>query len=878
MTKKFKSSLAMLLVIVMTFTMCVAFVPALGVDASAATVDYKYNGSYIYNWGTRGEVATYLSPNAEDFYEKYSSYTELAAFAGGTSATNAPSSALYKELKSLMTGAHTYITSYNATRDLYKYTDCEANGNVISSFYSGKSIGPEWDSGDTWNREHTWPNSKGLAGNDENDIMMLRPTSTSENGARGNKAYGKSSGYYNPNSESNGQYDLRGDVARIFLYVYVRWGNTGAYAWGTGGVMESVDVLLEWMEADPVDTWELGRNDSVEAITGTRNVFVDYPELGFLLFGAEIPEDMTTPSGEGSAKCDHNNFDSGVVFAATCTAGGYTVYTCRTAGCGYSYKGNSTPAKGHTYVNGACTVCGEAEEALPEYTTSPTVGQAYKLGFLHSNGSEYYFIGSMSTSNQYYGGTDTDYTKGVDMFLETATGGYRLYFNNGTKQYINIVTSGSHINFTYSPTATTVFTWDAAKNALATTVSGQVCYMGNYGTYTNIGVLQSSKMNASDYIARLYSIGGASTSPDDTCQHNYTSSVTKATCSKDGYTTYTCSLCNHTYTENKVPAYGHAYVSGTCIDCGAKKPSSTSVTISFADKANRTSFSTSQQVWVQNGITVTNDKASATSDVADYANPARFYKGSTVIISYPDITKIEINCSGLDSKYVNPWKNAPAGATVTQSGSIITVEFSAPVDSITYENLSAQARAYSITVYAGADTSDCTHTDTTVIGAVTATCTTPGHTGKTRCESCGEVVNMGSETPVADHTWGEWITSCAPTCTDNGSERRDCTVCDAYETDTVVALGHKDQDNDDTCDTCGTNLNENSGSGEGSGSAGDDANNKTDNESDSQIPDSGHMIEIMGDMVIIAGIVVSVVSIIAGIVVAVVFIIKKKKS
>ena len=42
--------------------------------------------------------------------------------------------------------------------------------------------------------------------------------------------------------------------------------------------MESLDVLLLWMEQDPVDTWELGRNDAVQAITGTRNVFVDYPE------------------------------------------------------------------------------------------------------------------------------------------------------------------------------------------------------------------------------------------------------------------------------------------------------------------------------------------------------------------------------------------------------------------------------------------------------------------------------------------------------------------------------------------------------------------------------------------------------------------------
>jgi hypothetical protein len=86
-------------------------------------------------------------------------------------------------------------------------------------------------------------------------------------------------------------------VARIALYIYVRWGNTEQFL-GGDGVIESLDVLLHWMEEDPVDTWEMGRNDSVESITGTRNVFVDYPELAFALFDQEIPTDMDTPSGE----------------------------------------------------------------------------------------------------------------------------------------------------------------------------------------------------------------------------------------------------------------------------------------------------------------------------------------------------------------------------------------------------------------------------------------------------------------------------------------------------------------------------------------------------------------------------------------------------
>ena len=63
-------------------------------------------------------------------------------------------------------------------------------------------------------------------------------------------------------------------------------------------VIENLDTLLAWCEMDPVDTWEMGRNDAVERIQGNRNVFIDYPEYAWLLFGKEIPTDMVTPSGE----------------------------------------------------------------------------------------------------------------------------------------------------------------------------------------------------------------------------------------------------------------------------------------------------------------------------------------------------------------------------------------------------------------------------------------------------------------------------------------------------------------------------------------------------------------------------------------------------
>ena len=345
------------LALLMAVLLCFSLLSVTATPAQAAS-------NWVYNWGTRGQIATELSESAEAFYTGNNTYANLSQLPGGTSQSDAPSSALYSALKTLMTQKHTYVTSYEDTRNMFAYTDCQNGGSpsTISSFYSGKPIGPAWDAGATWNREHTWPNSKG-SGDGENDIMMLRPTSVTENSSRGNTAYGESSGYYNPNGASNGNYDLRGDVARIMLYVYTRWGNTGAM-WGNGknsGVIESQDVLLKWMEQDPVDTWELGRNDSVQSITGTRNVFVDYPELAFKLFGESVPTTMSTPSNGQTPTGHVHSYGTGVVTAPTCTAQGYTTFTCSDTTCQYSFKTDYTDKVGHNFADGVCTVCGAAE-------------------------------------------------------------------------------------------------------------------------------------------------------------------------------------------------------------------------------------------------------------------------------------------------------------------------------------------------------------------------------------------------------------------------------------------------------------------------------------------------------------------------------------
>ena len=147
-----------------------------------------------------------------------------------------------------------------------------------------------------------------------------------------------------------------------------------------------------------------------------------------------------------------------------------------------------------------------------------------------------------------------------------------------------------------------------------------------------------------------------------------------------------------------------AVASQTCywIDPNGGEETIYEAELSFANKSNRTSFSSTQQVWEQNGIVFTNDKASSNNAVADYANPVRLYQGSSVTITMSGdsekITKIEFESDGT-SKYKTALLNSLAGAGVTPSysGNFYTVELPGPSASFTF-SLTAQARLKNIKV------------------------------------------------------------------------------------------------------------------------------------------------------------------------------------
>lgn len=128
----------------------------------------------------------------------------------------------------------------------------------------------------------------------------------------------------------------------------------------------------------------------------------------------------------------------------------------------------------------------------------------------------------------------------------------------------------------------------------------------------------------------------------------------------------------------------------------ASRVSEITATLTFNNTSKRTEFSTTKQVWNENGITLTNNKSASTTNVANYSNPVRFYQNSSVVVSAPgNITKIVFDCN--DTDYATVLKNS-IGSTAIASSDKVTVSFASAVQNFTVAKLTAQVRMDAVTV------------------------------------------------------------------------------------------------------------------------------------------------------------------------------------
>ena len=137
--------------------------------------------------------------------------------------------------------------------------------------------------------------------------------------------------------------------------------------------------------------------------------------------------------------------------------------------------------------------------------------------------------------------------------------------------------------------------------------------------------------------------------------HDYKAVVTDPTCTADGFTTYTCSICNDTYKADETTATGHTTENGTCENCGKEispeNPGLTEKTYSYT--FTEAAFSANDTKMLNDvNWTIAGDGSYWGFD-SQYGKGQQFgsgsnpYKSLTVSSeSFSNVSKITINTSG----------------------------------------------------------------------------------------------------------------------------------------------------------------------------------------------------------------------------------------
>ena len=160
-----------------------------------------------------------------------------------------------------------------------------------------------------WNREHTFPRSRGGFNNisaDSNadgidqywqtsidslrhansDAHGIRASDGPENSSRGNKHYGD---YNGPTGNLN---SFKGDVARSVLFLSLRYNGLDIVDGfpDTVGQLGDLQTILSWNELDPVDDFEKNRNNIIYNWQNNRNPLIDLPEIVNYIWGENYGE------------------------------------------------------------------------------------------------------------------------------------------------------------------------------------------------------------------------------------------------------------------------------------------------------------------------------------------------------------------------------------------------------------------------------------------------------------------------------------------------------------------------------------------------------------------------------------------------------------
>lgn len=239
---------------------------------------------------------------------------------------NLKGDALKNELATLITNTHTYQLIYtpdvwNVLKDadvdpnnndkvmlIYGWNDTDATKNNDLTRDRNASCHTS-NCENKWVREHVFPRSKGTPNLEfegpGSDAHHLRATDYDRNNLRSNFKFIANPTFYITYSrviKQNGtDYfypgdQWKGDIARMIMYMFVRYGNQcqpvnvgyGSTSYSTNGDMPN--IFLQWNAEDPVSVHEIKRNETIYAAQGNRNPFIDNPYLATSIWNGPAAE------------------------------------------------------------------------------------------------------------------------------------------------------------------------------------------------------------------------------------------------------------------------------------------------------------------------------------------------------------------------------------------------------------------------------------------------------------------------------------------------------------------------------------------------------------------------------------------------------------
>ncbi len=218
--------------------------------------------------------------------------------------------ALYNIIKGQI--EYSYTSTSTDVWDILKESDQDADSseNVVLVYTQYSVSGSqEYNSGTGWSREHVWAKSHGDFGTDKGagtDLHNLKPADISVNSARNNKDFDDGGEQYFDNGGTiatscyNTSYSweptdkVKGDIARIIFYMATRYnGENNEPSLSIVDAINTIDLcdndnkigymgrlssLLRWNNEDPIDSFEIKRNELIYKHQNNRNPFIDHPE------------------------------------------------------------------------------------------------------------------------------------------------------------------------------------------------------------------------------------------------------------------------------------------------------------------------------------------------------------------------------------------------------------------------------------------------------------------------------------------------------------------------------------------------------------------------------------------------------------------------